>query len=144
MRIARKVLIPVFAAALILAGALILSWADGDVALSGITVEDAHPNGCIDCHKESNGNDYRLSTSLKELGNHPDVTRIVRNVPEDCAMCHKANVPAGSLSEVVHVAHYANPDENHFIGYYAGECLACHALNTETGAMSNKSGPKNW
>lgn len=143
MRIARKLLIPVFAVALILAGALILSWADGDVALSGITVEDAHPNGCVDCHKQSNGNDYRLTTGLKELG-HPDIARIVRNVPEDCAMCHKANAPAGSLGEVTHVSHYANPDENVFVNHYGGECLACHALNTSTGAMSNKSGPKNW
>jgi hypothetical protein len=144
MRTARKVLIPLFATALILAGALILSWADGDVELSGITVEDAHPNGCVDCHAVAGDNDYRLNEGLKGVDGHPDVTRIVRNVPGDCGMCHKANVPAGALSEVVHIAHYANPDENHFVGSYAGECLACHALNTSTGAMSNKSGPKNW
>ena len=144
MRTARKVLIPMIAAAFILAGALALTWADGDVALSGITVEDKHPNGCIDCHSNASGTDYRLNVSLKEMEGHPDISRFVNELPQGCAMCHKANVPAGSLSNVVHKSHYANPSENHFVTGYAGECLACHTLNTANGAMGNKSAPKNW
>ncbi len=144
MRTARNFLVPVLAIALILAGALALSWADSEVELAGITVEDEHPNACVDCHAQSDSGDHRLNVALKEMEDHPDITRIVRNLPADCAMCHKANMPAGGLSEVVHMAHYANPDENHFVASYNGECLACHALNTSTGVMSNKSGPKNW
>ena len=145
MRTIHRVLIPVLAAALIFAGAAALTWAEGEVKLSGITAEDEHPNGCVDCHRmTSDGNDYRLNAGLKEISGHPDVTRIVRTLPGDCAMCHKPTVPAGGLSNVVHMAHYANADENHYVEYYQGECLACHALNTATGEMTNKSGPKNW
>ena len=147
MKSTRTVMLPVLVVALICAGALVLSWADGadgDVGLSGITVEDAHPNACVDCHSDAGDTDYRLNVSLKEIEGHPDITNIVRNLPNDCAMCHKENAPAGALNIIVHKAHYSNPDENHFVTGYAGECLACHALNTETGEMSNKSGPKNW
>lgn len=144
MRTARKVLVPVLAVTLILAGAMVLSWADSDVELTGITVEDPHPNGCVDCHKQNGDSDYRLNAGLKELEGHPDITRIVKNLPQDCSMCHKANMPAGALNTITHKFHYQNPDENHFISYYAGDCLACHALNASTGVMSVKSGPKNW
>ena len=144
MKTTRKILTPVLAVALILAGALALSWADTDVELPGITIEDAHPQGCVDCHVDAEENDYRLNVGLKGIEGHPDITNIVKNVPQDCTMCHKASVPAGALAEAVHKAHFADPDENHFIAYYKGQCLECHALNTSTGVMSNKSGPKNW
>ncbi|TFG64515.1 MAG: hypothetical protein E4H36_02800, partial [Spirochaetales bacterium] len=40
-----------------------VAWAQqGQLKLSGITVKDEHPNGCVDCHKVAGGNDYRLST----------------------------------------------------------------------------------
>ena len=144
MRTARKVLIPVLAVVLIAGGAMVLSWADSHAQLPGITVEDTHPNGCIDCHKETDDGDYRLSTSLKELSGHPDISMIVKTLPNDCAMCHKPKAPAGALNTITHQFHYENPGENNFIKDYAGACLSCHALNTESGEMSVKSGPKNW
>ena len=144
MRTARKVLIPILAAALILAGALALTWADTDVQLAGITIEDTHPNGCVDCHAKTDGGDYRLNVSLKELSGHPDISRIVNTVPTDCAMCHKPKMPAGDLNNITHSSHYDNPDENHFIEYYNGDCLSCHSLNTATGVMTMKTGAKNW
>ena len=115
MRTARKVLIPILAAALILAGALALTWADTDVQLAGITIEDTHPNGCVDCHAKT-----------------------------DCVICHKPKMPAGDLNNITHSSHYDNPDENHFIEYYNGDCLSCHSLNTATGVMTMKTGAKNW
>jgi hypothetical protein len=118
---------------------------DAVVKLSGITITDEHPNGCVDCHVNAGGgNDYRLNVELKALKGHPDVTKMVRNVPQDCAMCHKPNVPAGALNTQTHRLHYQNPDENHFVTGYQGECLACHSLNINTGIMTVKSGPKNW
>ena len=126
------------------AGAIAITWAQDTPALSGITAEDTHPNGCVGCHQiTDDGNDYRLNVSLTESG-HPNIAAMVRTVPNDCGICHKAGTPLGATSALSHRAHYADASENHFIAYYQGECLACHALNTETGAMTVKSGPKNW
>ena len=141
----RRFFLPVLAGCIIFTVAVVLTWADdGPAALSGITVEDEHPNGCIDCHKQAGDNDYRLNVSLKEITGHPDITAIVRELPGGCVMCHKDKAPAGALDTITHKYHYENPDENHFVSGYAGECLACHALNTDTGVMTVKSGPKNW
>lgn len=145
MKITRKVIISLIATALIAAGALTLLWADADVQLSGITVEDAHPNGCVDCHsQQSDGHHDRIDIVVNAIADHPNITPIVKKVPEDCAMCHRPGVAAGALNTQVHRIHYENPGENHFIADYNGECLACHALNTATGEMTVKSGQKNW
>jgi hypothetical protein len=145
MKVARRVMIPALAIALIMTGALVLLWAEGDLPmLSGITVEDGHPNGCVDCHADAGERgDYRLNVSLNEL-DHPDITKIVKVIPKDCGICHKQNVPAGPLNEQTHKLHYENPADNHFVTNYDGECLACHALNAETGIMTIKNGSKNW
>ena len=131
--------------AVLFTGSIFFTFADeGTLQLSGITVKDEHPNGCVDCHKNAgDGRDYRLSVELKASG-HPDISKIVKTIPGDCAMCHKAGSKAGALNLQTHQLHYANPDENHFIEYYQGECLACHSLNLQTGEMSVKSGAKNW
>ena len=145
MRITRKVIIPLIATALILAGALTLSWADTDVQLSGITIDDAHPNGCVDCHsQQSGGDDDRLNIVVNAITDHPNITPIAKKIPEDCTMCHRSGVAAGALNTQVHRIHYENPGENHFIDEYNGECLSCHSLNTATGQMTVKSGQKNW
>ena len=144
MKRVKGIVLSVTIVAFAFAGAIGLIWAQDAPALSGITAEDAHPNGCIDCHRVAeNGNDYRLNVSLTEAG-HPNIATMVRTVPNDCGICHKAGTPLGAVSELTHKAHYANASENHFIAYYQGECLACHALNAETGVMTVKSGPKNW
>ena len=139
-----KGIILFFAVLALFLGAAVLASAQETLKLSGITTTDEHPNGCVDCHTQSGDNDYRLSTELKNLSGHPDVTKIVKTVPKDCAMCHKPNSSAGPLNLQVHKIHFQNPGENHFIEYYQGECLACHSLDLSTGEMSVKSGPKNW
>ena len=111
--------------------------------LPGLTVADDHPNGCVDCHKISGENDYRLNTDLAAEG-HVDISMIVRTVPNDCYMCHKEGAAAGALNELTHASHYKNPAENHFVEFYQGACLQCHSLDAETGVMGVKSGPKNW
>ena len=114
--------------------------------LPGITVDDEHPNGCVDCHKDAGGgNDYRLTVGLKSnYEKHPDIGMIVKEAPGGCAMCHTDGSPAGALSMIVHKPHYENPAENQFITNYQGACLQCHTLDSGTGKMGMKSGPKNW
>lgn len=112
--------------------------------LSGITADDSHPNGCVDCHAQRGDQDLRLGTGLKYNPKHPDMTGKVNVVPQDCAMCHQPGEEAGALSAISHKAHYKNPTQNKFIMYYQGECLACHRLDMSTGIMKMKNAPKNW
>ena len=112
--------------------------------LPGVTVTDEHPNGCVDCHKVSGSNDYRLNVSLAEIEGHPKIDAIVKNLPQDCMMCHKAGTTAGPLSDIAHRNHYSNPANNAFITTYKGACLNCHSINPGSGKMALKSGPKNW
>ena len=133
----------VIIAVLFAASALTIA-ADDLVQLPGINADDQHVKGCIDCHGASGDNDYRLNVSLKGISGHPPIDAIVKTLPNDCTMCHKAGAKAGALSTLIHKAHYANPAENHFIASYQGQCLECHSLNLTTGVMTVKSGPKNW
>jgi hypothetical protein len=112
--------------------------------LPGVTVTDEHPNGCVDCHKISGENDYRLNVELAHLDSHPNVDAMVKNVPQDCLMCHKEGTKAGPLNNVTHRDHYLNPGDNAFVKYYQGACLNCHSLDPGSGEMAMKSGPKNW
>ncbi len=127
------------------AGALFLIGAgDGKPFLPGVNVKDDNPNGCVDCHRDAGGGqDYRLNKSLAEQG-HVNIEAIVKKIPKDCAMCHRAGAAAGSIQLIIHKAHYQNPEENHFVTNYQGACLSCHTLNSDTGVMGMKSGPKNW
>lgn len=114
-------------------------------ALSGITIEDKHPNGCVDCHTQMGDQDYRLNAGLKNNPEHPDIDEVTDIVPESCKMCHQDGVEAGAMNLISHKVHYHKPPaENHFIKYYQGECLSCHQLNSSTGQMTVKNGPKNW
>lgn len=123
-----------------------VSWAQqGQLKLSGVTVADAHPNGCIDCHKDlGGGKDYRLSTGLKEIKGHPDITKIVNKVPDGCLNCHKEGSKAGPLNLQTHKIHFQKPAENVFVTNYGGDCLNCHKIDLATGTMTVKSGAKNW
>ncbi len=142
MRIQKKCA-AILIATLFLLGAAGLLFAQ-DAFLPGITSSDDHPNGCIDCHKSTDGGDYRLNVELEDMGGHPDVTNIVKTLPDDCMFCHKEGVKAGELNVITHQGHYHNPGDNHFVSGYQGACLHCHALNTRTWEMSIKSGSKNW
>jgi hypothetical protein len=115
--------------------------------LPGITVKDEHPNGCVDCHKNAGEKqDYRLNVALAQIKGHPNIAKIVKKVPNDCTMCHKAggSGKAPALANVLHESHYKDAAKSAFITVYQGACLNCHQLNTDTGDMKVKSGPANW
>jgi len=113
--------------------------------LPGITTKDAFPKGCVSCHiQKSPLGDRRLNKDLKKIKRHPDVTAMVKNVPKDCGMCHKAGPTPAPLKSALHKAHYGKKAASLFVKKFQGSCLNCHALNTKTGAMTTKSGPKNW
>jgi len=145
MRNVRRLTLVLLAVAGFTAGALLLTAADNAKPpfLPGITVADDHPNGCVDCHSnQGEGKDYRLNVSLAKLGKHPKIDAIVKKVPNDCLMCHKAG--ANALSLVLHKAHYEKGADSAFVKFYQGACLNCHQLDLASGKMTEKSGPKNW
>ena len=119
--------------------------AGGVSNLPGITTKDPYPNGCVDCHKDAgSGKDYRVLTMLAKISTHPKIDKIVKVVPDDCLMCHKAGPKPPVFSQVMHKAHFEKPATNTFVTTYTGSCLNCHSLDQSTGAMNVKSGPKNW
>jgi hypothetical protein len=116
--------------------------ADG---LQGINTTDERPNGCVSCHVVRAGVlDKRVNAELSHHDDHPDITKIVDTVPDDCMTCHSKDSYADDLSSIAHKVHFDNPDDNHFVNMYGGSCLNCHTMNTGTGESSLKSGPKNW
>jgi hypothetical protein len=145
MRNVRRLTLLLLAAAGFTAGALLLTAADNAKPpyLPGITVADDQPNGCVDCHSnQGEGKDYRLSVSLAKLVKHPKIDAIVKKVPNDCLMCHKAG--ANALNLVLHKAHYGKGADSAFVKFYQGACLNCHKLDIASGNTTVKSGPKNW
>jgi len=136
------VLLMPFVMVILFAGAL---WAADITPLAGITVDDQHPNGCVDCHvKVNDEKDYRIPAELKHVEKHPPIEKIVKIVPNDCLKCHKEGTKPGAFNQVIHKVHFSNPKENHFVAHYNGDCLNCHTLNMNTYKMSVKSGPANW
>lgn len=126
------------------AAVIVLTGQDNTPVLPGITAPDEHPRGCVDCHVNAGaGNDHRMNVELAKGGKHPNIDAIVKTVPTDCTMCHKAGA-AGPLQLVAHKLHYREPDDNVFVNNYGGACLQCHSLDANSGNMTMKSGPKNW
>ena len=126
------------------AGVIVLTGQDKTPVLPGITVTDEHPNGCVDCHANAGGgNDYRMNVELAKVENHPNIDAIVKTIPDDCTMCHKAGA-SGPLHLSTHRLHYQNPASNVFIKNYGGGCLECHSQDINSGDMRMKNGPKNW
>jgi hypothetical protein len=145
MKTASKILFFLLLVAGVATVTVFLVAADNDKPfLPGVTVTDDHPNGCVDCHKASGGNDYRLNVELANLDGHPKIDAIVKNVPQDCLMCHKEGAKAGPLNLITHKDHYRNPADNAFVNNYKGACLNCHSVAPGSGKMAVKSGPKNW
>jgi hypothetical protein len=113
--------------------------------LSGITVKDERPNGCVDCHvKVSDEKDDRMPAELAHFEKHPPIDKVVKVVPKDCGMCHKPDAKAGALSQLTHKNHFQKPSENTFVTNHNGDCLSCHSLDMNTFKMGVKSGPANW
>jgi hypothetical protein len=113
--------------------------------LPGITVKDENPNGCVDCHRNAGaGKDSRLNVSLPaNVKGHPDIAKVMKSLPADCAMCHAAGRTAAPLQQVIHQAHYRDPAKNAFVTANQGACLHCHTLSTE-GVAGVKAAAKNW
>jgi hypothetical protein len=113
--------------------------------LPGITAKDEHPNGCVDCHiKVNNKQDFRLVNLPTLVKGHPDISKIVKKLPDSCEICHNGKGKPPKLSNVVHQVHFKGGADNHFVANYQGQCLNCHQLDLTTGVMSVKSGAANW
>lgn len=113
--------------------------------LPGIVSADPFPKGCVDCHKvQPDGKDTRISVLIKQVSKHPDISAIIKSVPADCGMCHRAGVAAGPIANAVHKQHFEAKGSGAFVRTYAGECLSCHAMDATTFAVKVKSAPKNW
>ncbi len=95
MKTTTKILFFLLLAGAVVAATLFLVAADNNKPfLPGVTVTDEHPNGCVDCHKVSGDNDHRLNAELANVEGHPKIDAIVKNVPQDCLMCHKEGATA--------------------------------------------------
>jgi hypothetical protein len=113
--------------------------------LPGVAAKDPFPNGCVDCHiDQGDGKDSRVTAELAKINGHPKIDKIVKIVPKDCLICHKAGPKPPVFNLAMHKVHFAKPSENAFVTAYKGACLNCHSLDLSTGQMSVKSGPKNW
>jgi hypothetical protein len=127
-------------------------------AIPDITVDDPHPNGCVDCHRRAGDDrDYRLSTAIAEWaeegvseallersqaawpdvfleGQHPAVAEFVADqpLPQSCFNCHKddSGIP---LDPLVHTLHFAGGGQNRFVAGDNGRCLHCHTMNADVG-----------
>ena len=115
--------------------------------IPGITADDPHINGCVDCQRTTEDSDHRISSYIKRLAEeerHPDVTAMVNTVPDDCLVCHAETTAEGMgtepLASLLHKVHLLGAEENHFITGYQGQCTHCHALDQDTGKMRSKSG----
>ena len=113
--------------------------------LPGINAPDTQPKGCVDCHIKTASRDFRLTVVLASIkGGHPDVDKLVKNVPMDCLKCHYASQMAPVLGSMVHRNHYQNQKDNDFLINDRGSCLSCHTVDTQSGKIGIKNAPANW
>jgi len=135
-------------------GITVLTQEEEVPAIPGITVEDDHPNGCVNCHRERPdiGRDFRLSTYIEEwategaseeiielaqaawpeaslTGKHPNVAGMVatQEIPGVCVTCH-AEGSDKPLDRYLHLQHFYGGAENHFVTLYGGYCTQCHTV----------------
>jgi hypothetical protein len=85
-----------------------------------------------------------VNAILKNVKNHPNVTTIAKNLPTDCAMCHKPGTTAKALGLVMHRVHYEGKGNSVFVKTSGGECLSCHLVDAATFEVKVKAAPKNW
>jgi len=125
--------------------ALSASAAGSVPALPGINAPDSQPKGCVDCHVKTAAKDFRLTAVLDGIkGGHPDVAKMVKNVPMDCLKCHYASQMAPVLGSMVHRNHYQNQTNNDFLITDKGSCLSCHTVDTQSGKIGIKNAAANW
>ena len=108
--------------------------------LPGITAKDEYPLGCVDCHKNE-GRDRTVASVLGKAKDHPNVAKLVKTVPTDCTMCHKAGTKVPELNLVIHTVHFRELATNPFVTSYGGVCLTCHAYSV-TGGNDGEERPE--
>jgi len=104
--------------------------------------KDPFPDGCVSCHAKVPDGDHRLNVMLGKA-KHPNMAS-VKNVPTDCARCHKPSAQKPSFGEMVHKQHFGRGEASVFVQKFKGDCAHCHEMNAKTGKVVSKSGPKNW
>ena len=125
----------------------------------GITTPDKTPQACVDCHKNypEKKKDFSLTAVLARWkdkcepevmakaqaaapagitlkGKHPDVTALVKIIPDDCLMCHSRDsktVPP--FARMLHLIHLTDKADNHFLSKAKGTCTSCHKLDEKSG-----------
>jgi mono/diheme cytochrome c family protein len=136
--------------------------------IPGINVEDAFPQGCVDCHiiRPDIKRDVRISTILegwsesveprflkiaqdvapegvKLAGRHPTVGEMIKEIPAGCLACHgETSKTAPALDRMVHLYHLTGGAENPYMTVFQGECTHCHKINQTTGRWTVPSGPE--
>lgn len=134
--------------------------------IPGLTVEDAFPRACVDCHVNlpDRGMDMRISTLMSRwttavepallaraqlvmppgvrlVGVHPRATSSLSDIPAGCMDCHGGGAAsAPPFAGLLHVIHLTGGEENHFLTEFQGECTYCHKLDPTTGEWKVPSG----
>lgn len=134
--------------------------------IPSITTPDRTPHACVDCHKTypEMEIDGRLTTALAGwkkdtdprilekaraaapagrtlAGRHPDISALVKIVPDDCLMCHSRDSwAAPPFTKLLHAIHLVGGTENHFLTLANGTCTSCHKLDEKTGTWLLGSG----
>jgi hypothetical protein len=134
--------------------------------IPGITTPDRTPNACVNCHKNypEMKRDFRLTAILAGWkngtdpdifekaracapvgvtlkGKHPDVSELIKIIPNDCLMCHSRNSSsAPPFAKLLHAIHLVGGEENGFLARAGGTCTSCHKLNQKTGTWGLGSG----
>ncbi|MFZ4614685.1 MAG: hypothetical protein ACOYM2_00645 [Rectinemataceae bacterium] len=92
------------------------------------------PGGCVTCHT----GDKAIPTVLTKVKGHPNVTKLIKSVPDGCAMCHKAGAPkAPTLVVAIHSVHKVAKGVK--AADIKGDCLTCHSTDGKV-----KKAPSNW
>ncbi len=132
--------------------------------IPGLTIKDAYPQGCVDCHVNRPDMPAPLSVRIKQWSEKVDPKLLaqakasapkgvtlkgkhlavpVKDVPGACLKCHgKGSKMAPPFATMLHAIHLTGSDGNPFLTTFQGECTHCHKLNTATGEWSMPSGPE--
>lgn len=86
-------------------------------------IEDQAPQGCPSCHKKEGDQDYRLSTEVKSIANHPPVAENVG--VKDCMPCHGAQSDR-PFTKIMHRVHLVEGE--HYTDRYDRNCINCHSI----------------
>lgn len=89
-------------------------------------VEDQAPQGCPSCHKKTDNQDYRLSTEVKGITNHPPVAE--EAAVKDCLPCHGAQSDR-PFTKVMHRVHIV--EGQHYTDRYDKNCINCHQIGND-------------